>query len=1006
MSTATLPTPTLNETSRADLHRKVCDPLEKLRGYIRLYVTIEGAAVLVLYLALWFWIGLILDYGFFKAFTLDWVEVLADARGLRIGLLVVLIAGLLAVVAVKVVLRLTREFRNAALALVLERRFPQFLGDRLITAVELADPKAGEKYGFSQVMIDMTIQDAARAVDQIPVNEAFNWKRLQRYGLLVLGLTVGCYFVAYLLFALYGMAAKQPAGFGPFFQHFNNVASIWFERNIQVRNTIWPRQAHLELVDFPQDGNLKVGKNIESVPLRVRAIKWVYADPKVRGGWRALSWNDVQTDRHLINNPLPLPAGWDAGMTVDQVEQRLDKERGQIDGDTLIAMRNVLLKLELKAKQISMQRRLRMLELPEVVGVTYDGQKTSGDIPLTPDSGNEFSGNFTGLKETVRFKAIAKDFRTLPSRIILVPPPALAELYRHEAQPAYLYHRPPLDGALSDLKGKKQILPQERVYLGDENTVIGVPAGTDLTLRGVVDKEREKSEQDQPLLKSVTILPRRDKTKAGDQLVKLPIKLVGTDAKRFEVTFPNVGERLDFDFEFLDTDNVSSRRHVIIEPKLDTAPEVEVFLDVVRKTSQGFMITPMAKVPFSGPARDERGQEKFHGRVRDDHGLSQLQYHFSYSRMEQAGAQRGRAMLAALSVHLTPFQGPAALFAAAPYLGYVSHLVEPTAAEPDRIDVASLGTFTEELKKRDRFDLTKAQLAQKLNQPLPSQYVDRLKGPLVPDFTLDSDREVFDLQRHLPQLRASGENAQQPRYRLRLWVAANDNNVETGPRIGESKERFTLLVVSEHELLAEIAKEQTGLFLKLEQLQGRLRDSRTKLQQVTHELEDSKFEEKTFSPLATRVLEIADTISAGAITAREVYTDYRRIVREEETNRVSIQKINKDTAIVQLLDLALRGDFLKAEDSERNLQQSLEKKQIDKKLGEQAKANLDQLIERIQEILDQMGQIEGINQLIVKLRAIEEEQRDNVAILKYLKQRIEEDLLKDLLDPKPEPKKP
>ena len=66
----------------------------------------------------------------------------------------------------------------------------------------------------------------------------------------------------------------------------------------------------------------------------------------------------------------------------------------------------------------------------------------------------------------------------------------------------------------------------------------------------------------------------------------------------------------------------------------------------------------------------------------------------------------------------------------------------------------------------------------------------------MPDFTVDSDREVFDLQKHLPQLRASGENAQQPRYRLRLWVEASDNNVETGPRVGESKERFTLLVVS------------------------------------------------------------------------------------------------------------------------------------------------------------------------------------------------------------------
>ena len=64
----------------------------------------------------------------------------------------ILVAGLLAVVVVKVILRLVREFRDSALALVLERRFPRQLGDRLITAVEMADPHLAKKYGYSQQM--------------------------------------------------------------------------------------------------------------------------------------------------------------------------------------------------------------------------------------------------------------------------------------------------------------------------------------------------------------------------------------------------------------------------------------------------------------------------------------------------------------------------------------------------------------------------------------------------------------------------------------------------------------------------------------------------------------------------------------------------------------------------------------------------------------------------------------------------------------------------------------
>jgi hypothetical protein len=198
MATATTPPPS---RSRDEAQRKVVSPLQRLRGYIRFYVSAEGVAVLFLYLALWFWIGLLLDYGFFKATGVDWVQVLS--HGFRAGVLLVLVAGLLAVVAVKVLFRLLREFRDPALALVLERRFPHLLGDRLITAVELADPKKAEKYGYSQPMIDHTVQDAAGRVDQVPVGDVFNWKRLTRAFVLVAIVTLGIYFAVGAAFCAY-----------------------------------------------------------------------------------------------------------------------------------------------------------------------------------------------------------------------------------------------------------------------------------------------------------------------------------------------------------------------------------------------------------------------------------------------------------------------------------------------------------------------------------------------------------------------------------------------------------------------------------------------------------------------------------------------------------------------------------------------------------------------------------------------------------------------------------
>ena len=110
--------------------------------------------------------------------------------------------------AVKIVLRLAREFRDDALALVLERRFPKELGDRLITAVEMADPKLSEKYGYSQIMLDRTIREAAERVEKLPVHEVFNWARL-RWHLFWAGLvSVG----VYLLVMIAGCATAATLG--------------------------------------------------------------------------------------------------------------------------------------------------------------------------------------------------------------------------------------------------------------------------------------------------------------------------------------------------------------------------------------------------------------------------------------------------------------------------------------------------------------------------------------------------------------------------------------------------------------------------------------------------------------------------------------------------------------------------------------------------------------------------------------------------------------------------
>jgi len=329
MATAT---PIRAKFNRAETDRRVRHPLHALRGYIRMYVLIEGGLIALIYLALWFWIGLALDYGSFKLFGgWDWIQELQGitedsqttdmaVRGVLLGILV---AGLLAVVTVKVLLRLMREFRDSALALVLERRFPRELGDRLITAVEMADPKLAVKYGYSSALIERTINEAADRVEQAPVRQVFNWGRLRRLALVVLALTIGMYIlVGGLSMGVAAVSGNSASPIDTLWRSYH-TAAIWTERNILLMNSYWPRQAYVELVRFQETpahpGEMRIGRDDQRPDLQARAFQWVVADDtkKDTGGWRPLLWSDLPK---LLGPELPanvdLPQTWE-GWVID-----------------------------------------------------------------------------------------------------------------------------------------------------------------------------------------------------------------------------------------------------------------------------------------------------------------------------------------------------------------------------------------------------------------------------------------------------------------------------------------------------------------------------------------------------------------------------------------------------------------------------------------------------------------------------------------------------------------
>ncbi len=151
--------------------------LARLRAKIRTYVFLEGTAWVIAALGAVFWITLAVNWAYFKVSNLElpiWFRMLIDVAAIAF------IAGCLMVWLVQ---RLLKNLRTKALALVLERRFPE-LDDRLITAVEAADSATGHETFFTTTLLNRTITDVTEATRRLEVSDVFA-KRPLRYAMLM-----------------------------------------------------------------------------------------------------------------------------------------------------------------------------------------------------------------------------------------------------------------------------------------------------------------------------------------------------------------------------------------------------------------------------------------------------------------------------------------------------------------------------------------------------------------------------------------------------------------------------------------------------------------------------------------------------------------------------------------------------------------------------------------------------------------------------------------------------
>jgi hypothetical protein len=992
------------------LDATIASPLDQVRGTIRQYMLADAAVTAAVVVVLWFWLGLALDFGLFKLTGFDWA--LDAPRGFRllaqlglvlglVGLLVVrrdsvkrlvslvpqpwvrrhllelpalfhvLIAAVLAPVFLVILLvryvfwlRTTEEDRE--MALVLEKRFPALLGDRLITAVELADVEKQRAYGFSADMIRQTIAEARERVAQVPVAAVFNWDRVWRKGFVLGGVAIGSLVAAYAAYAGVGGGSASK-----FAREFGDVAAVWGERNVLFRNTPWPRKAHVELLDFPGD-ELRIGKDAASPKVKSRAYRWVIADRSRPHGWRPLVWAD-------LSDKLPGLASYANSAIIAGEGKRLpadartwDLDRVEAEAADAVGVPDVLAKLESLAADSRMSRTVRKLDIPDAMTLSYGGTKTRGKINLTREAGNVFSGEVSGLKESIRFTVKGADFTTTARAITLVPPPMFSKLTRTEYQPAYLYHPPPVRDTLgtnaprqdfADLKGLRQVLGEKDLSLTGDKSVFSIIQGTELVLKGYADKP----------LKHALVTPKIGRLpgqKPGDT-VALVVPPEGADRTQFSLAFRGADRptaNMEFDLTLVDDDDVTSTRSILLQVSEDQVPQVELAVDVLRKQGNAYLVTPVARVPFLVESK-----------VKDDAGLSKVVFAYTYQQVDAAVTVEAKLPLLA------------GLFAGAPLASTVGSPIRTAVAAQIVQDSSDknlgkvvagelpVARFTEEFAKRrpETMDVLK----KKLDVPQPPDEPQTVKEVRIRDQYADA----FDLAAAIPGLAETDPAKIQPRYRIEMNVLATDTNFETGPKTGQNVESVRLTVISEAELLVEIAKDEEIQIARLDDVLKKLREAQGKLSQTAGRLRDLAPPPDILISAGVRAQDLAQDVSKARELTAQIQTEYKRLGNEALFNGIKKTRERIENEILRDLALILESGFATAEETHKNfLTALLEGRRPEESLIGKDQADLQTLISLVQALREKLGESNSLSKSLARLQQLVTEEQLRGKVLENL----------------------
>ena len=147
---------------------------------------VSGLLFLGCCVAVVFWTTTTLDAGWFQ------LQKLELPVGLRAILLAVLLPCGLLLLARRVIFPLVRRLRDSDIALLVERRFPQFQ-DRLITSVE-SSHRISDEGPLVKPMLERSVREADALAGDVAADDVFDTSHLKRLGLMSGGLmlSVAC----------------------------------------------------------------------------------------------------------------------------------------------------------------------------------------------------------------------------------------------------------------------------------------------------------------------------------------------------------------------------------------------------------------------------------------------------------------------------------------------------------------------------------------------------------------------------------------------------------------------------------------------------------------------------------------------------------------------------------------------------------------------------------------------------------------------------------------------